>query len=190
MKTTKSKRKEQFLLGVLFFAIAFGNSLQLNAQEALKIDQSSKRYRLADKKKNYFSLEENVIKLAIPVSDPGLRFQKAVDISSANIDAILIWLDGTRTYGECKVKKEIKKSINIDKLTGLKRNHLKESKKMVVAFFNNDTFTEADTKEFKKLIASAVSYEAAVEALNKDNDCNTRGAYQPRESGGDILGGN
>ena len=161
--------------------------------------KQDERYRLHNKRKNFFDLKKDRIKLIIPVTDKSLDYGGVVNISSDSINAILVWIHGDDAYTACKpIKRKVrKKRIKISEILGLERNKLKDS--LVVAIFNNDTCKEEDIKRFRDTIKKASSYIKAVEKLNEYNSCKGVEAIKnwkdnsmemPKEEGGDVIGGN
>ena len=148
-----------------------------------------KRYRLRDKDKNYFKTDKNFIRVDIPVTDRSLRFQEAHNISSDKIEAILVWVKGKNLQTGCDVVRTIRKRIPINGIKGLDGRRMAKNKKLLVAIFNNDELSEDDIDSFKYLVKNAASYEEAVEKLNMDNQCSRGMFFEPRESGGDVIGG-
>jgi curli biogenesis system outer membrane secretion channel CsgG len=152
-------------------------------------DFSTNRYRLKNIAENYFDTAQNSINISIPVTDSTLAIYKQVNISSNKIDAILIWLKGENKQTSCKIVKHLKKTLRFDDLSSLNMNKLRNEKKLLVAIFNNDELTESDIEDFKKLIRNSIDYETAVMKLNSNNKCSRGSVFEPRESGGDIIGG-
>ena len=182
---------------LLFFALT--NAL---GQENIKSDTSSsktERYRLSNKKKNFFRVCKDRIKIVVPVTDKSLRYQGVTDISSDTISAILVHIKGNDRETECsQIKKKIrKKRIKISKILGLNRENLFKQKKMIVAFYNNDSCTPEDIQCFKEIIRIGESDKQIVEELNKYNRCGKNISpdedspckKRPKESGGDVIGG-
>ena len=158
-----------------------------------------RRYRLDNKAKNFFSIGKNRIAIEVPVTYRKIRIKRKItNISSDSINAVLVWLktDDDVLYTPCDGEMILKsRKFKISKLKGLKKQLSgEEDKKLVIAFWiDSDEPDYSVENRFREIIRKSVSYDEAVEILNSDN-CNqdeksSFNVEQPRESGGDVIGG-
>ncbi len=193
-----------FLFLIPFLAIGKNDKKEQKEENPTQKEKQLKkrRYRLDDKTKNFFSIDDNRIYIEVPVTSNKLRMTNYVkNISSDKINAILVWIKAdvvspTPCEGDFLGKE---RRIRISKLKGLREQlEDKNNKKLLVVFFiDQEEPTYKIENDFREMVRKSESYEEAVVEANKGN-CNDENKFyqeldfpfKPAESGGDVIGGN
>ena len=147
-----------------------------------------RKYRL---KNSYFNLSRKKIELDIPVTDNTLTYQDSKNISSTEINAILIWIKGEN--GICTPNTTPTGNI-IEEITfeylNLTVAQLRGYPLLAVIVFNNDSLKESDIKYFRDIIGSSKDIVDAITNVRKDTLCNTDFTpFVHIEQDGDVSGG-
>jgi len=165
---------------ILFPAPENGNIVQ----ESILIKDIKNRSEKLERYKAYgsFNTKNNTIKVNIPITENKLRIVNYENISSDDINALLIVLDGNsgKDTPFNSITKIIKKQFNIKKL-GLNTVELKKDGKLIIIVLHDDNFNYLHTIKYKKCINRLSDYDGGY--------CTGIDKSKPNEDGGDIIPG-
>jgi hypothetical protein len=122
-----------------------------------------------------------------------LKYERAVNISSTVLNAILIHLKGD---SKCTPKKPVIDSIETKikfKDVGIDPTRIQNDPNLLVVIFNNETLKQEDTVEFRLVVNGSQNYNEALEEILAGNKGCPEDVIdpilQPREQNGDVIGG-
>jgi hypothetical protein len=185
-------KKLKFIL--LFLLCSFSFSCipyKPEKQETISIDDPEERRRITDlrysldnKKENYFNVKNDKIFVYIPITENKLYIEQVVNVSSNNLNSIVIVLNGNqgdKTNGK-PITGYIKSEILISKIKGLDIKKLEKHDSLKVFIIHDDAFKKDD---LKKYFIECVKNDGTIYT---DNIC--KGIpKKPREQEGDIITG-
>ena len=153
---------------------------------------SRKKYRLKKIEGNFFDLSERKIELNIPVTIPNMDFKEAANISSDDLNAILVRIQGRDRNCTPNVPSvhSISQTLFFDDYNIIDQR-LENDPLLAVIIFNNDTPFEVDLPYFEEVVKNSSDVSELINEIRDDNLCNKKDKpFQPREQDGDVIGGN
>ncbi len=152
-----------------------------------------RKYRLRKEEGNFINLDKEEVSLNIPVTETGMTYQQVERISSEDINAILVRIQGgPNNTPDDPVIDYISENLSFKEINIEKRRFERDPYLLVVIFNNMEELTTDDIECFKQEVEDSRHYSEAEEKVRYKKRCQKIGIdpFQPREQDGDVIGGN